>query len=153
MDERTKEERLQQYQRLCREQNRRATVQRRMVLEAVLELDDHPTADQVYEALIGREPGIARTTVYRSLDELGRMGLISKASHLGSAVRYDARADHHHHLVCLRCDAVIDIDDERLDAVGAPDTSAFGFEVTDVRVQLCGLCRSCRKPSRREELK
>jgi Fur family transcriptional regulator, peroxide stress response regulator len=153
VDEKNKAERLQQYQQLCREQNRRATVQRRMVLEAVLDLDNHPTADQVCEALAGREPGIARTTVYRSLDELGRMGLISKASHLGSAVRYDARADRHHHLVCLRCDAVIDIDDERLDAVGAPDTSAFGFEVTDVRVQLHGLCRSCRKPSRREESK
>jgi Fe2+ or Zn2+ uptake regulation protein len=151
VDERTKVERLQQYQRLCREQNRRATLQRRMVLEAVLDLDNHPTADQVYEALAGREPGIARTTVYRSLDELGRMGLISKASHLGSAVRYDARTDHHHHLVCLCCDAVIDIDDERLDAVGAPDTSAFGFEVTDVRVQLRGLCRGCRENPGREE--
>jgi Fur family peroxide stress response transcriptional regulator len=151
VDEKTKSERLQQYQRLCREQNRRATLQRRMVLEAVLDLDNHPTADQVYEALAGREPGIARTTVYRSLDELGRMGVIPKVSHLGSAVRYDARADRHHHLVCLRCDAVIDIDDERLDAVGAPDTSAFGFEVTDVRVQLRGLCRGCRENPGREE--
>jgi Fur family peroxide stress response transcriptional regulator len=145
MNEEIKAERLRQYLRLCREQNRRSTVQRRMILEAVLDLDDHPTADHVYEAVALRVPGIARTTVYRSLDELSRMGMISRASHLGTAVRYDARADHHHHLVCLRCDAVIDITDERLDAVVSPDTSAFGFEVTDVRVQLRGLCRSCRQ--------
>lgn len=153
VDEQTRTERLQQYQRLCREQNRRCTVQRRMILEAALELDDHPTADRIFEAAAERIPGIARTTVYRALDELYRMGVISRASHQGSAIRYDARIEPHHHLVCLRCNAVIDIVDARLDAVEAPDTSAFGFEVSDVRVQLRGLCRSCREPSRREESK
>jgi Fe2+ or Zn2+ uptake regulation protein len=77
------------------------------------------------------------------------MGVIGKASHPSSVVRYDARLESHHHLICRRCDAVIDISDARLDAVPAPDTSAFGFEVLDVRVQLLGICRSCRK--RKEE--
>ncbi len=39
----------------------------------------------------------------------------------------------------------VDIADAGLDALSLPDTSGFGFEVKDFRVQLRGLCRSCRK--------
>jgi Fe2+ or Zn2+ uptake regulation protein len=45
----------------------------------------------------------------------------------------------------LGCDAVIDVTDERLNELPIPDTSAVGFEVKDFRVQLRGLCRSCRE--------
>ena len=47
--------------------------------------------------------------------------------------------------VCLGCDRVVDISDERLDSLEVPDTSPFGFEVSDVRVQLRGICRHCRE--------
>lgn len=119
-------------------------MQRRVILEAVLDLDGHPTADRVFEAVASRAPGISRTTVYRTLETLVRMGAIGKASHPSSVVRYDSRIETHHHLICGRCDAVIDISDARFDALPLPDTSALGFEVLDVRVQLRGICRRCR---------
>ena len=74
---------------------------------------------------------------------LARLGLLSKACHPGSSVRYDRRTDRHHHLVCLSCDRVIDIQDARLDALPVPDTRRHGFAVSDVRVQLRGICREC----------
>ena len=129
----------------------RCTVQRRAILEAVLELDNHPTAEQVYEAVVPRLPGVSKTTVYRALESLARLGVISKACHPGAVARYDRRTDLHHHLICLSCDAVVDISDERLDALVLPDTSGFGFTVTDFRVQLRGICRRCREHQRREE--
>jgi len=73
------------------------------------------------------------------------MGVITKTCHTGGVARYDARVDIHHHLICLRCNSVADIDDENLNSVVIPDTSAFGFEVSDFRVQLRGICRDCRK--------
>jgi Fe2+ or Zn2+ uptake regulation protein len=82
--------------------------------------------------------------VYRALESLARVGVITKACHPGKTVRYDSRTETHHHLVCLRCDVVIDITDERLDALPVPDTSRLGFEVSDFRVQLRGICRRCR---------
>jgi Fe2+ or Zn2+ uptake regulation protein len=115
------------------------------VLEAVLDLDNHPTADQVHEAVARANPGVSRATVYRALESLTRIGVITKACHPGKAVRYDSRPETHHHLVCLRCDEVIDISDERLDALPVPDTSGYGFEVSDFRVQLRGICRRCRE--------
>ena len=151
MDDVDRKQRLADLARICRERGLRCTVQRRAILEAVLELDNHPTAEQVYEAVVPRLPGVSKTTVYRALDSLARLGVISKACHPGAVARYDRRTDLHHHLICLSCDAVVDISDERLDALVLPDTSGFGFTVTDFRVQLRGICRRCREHQRREE--
>jgi Fur family peroxide stress response transcriptional regulator len=145
MDRQTKKQRLEDFRRLCRERGLPLTEQRQTVLEEVLELDNHPTADRVHEAVARRDPGVSRATVYRALESLARIGVITKACHPGKAIRYDSRTETHHHLVCLRCDEVIDITDERLDALPVPDTSPYGFEVSDFRVQLRGICRRCRE--------
>ena len=145
MDRQTKQRRLEAFRRLCREKGLPLTEQRTVVLEAVLDLEDHPTADRVHEAIAERDPGVSRATVYRALESLARIGVITKACHPGKAVRYDSRTETHHHLVCLRCDDVIDITDERLDALPVPDTSGYGFEVSDFRVQLRGICLRCRE--------
>jgi Fe2+ or Zn2+ uptake regulation protein len=153
VDEAGRRQRIAEFERLSREQGRRLTVQRRVILDAVLELDNHPSADQVFDRVAPRILGIARTTVYRTLDELHSMGLISKACHPGRMVRYDTRTDHHHHLVCTSCNEFIDITDERLDALVAPDTSGWDFEVSELRVQLLGTCGRCRQSGRKEESK
>ena len=151
MDEAARSKRIELFDRLCREHGLRATVQRRVILEAVLDLDDHPPADQVYERVNDRLPGVSRTTVYRSLESLVRLGVITKACHPGAVARYDRRTDLHHHLICLHCDGIIDISDARLDDVEVPDTSAYGFEILDFRVQLRGVCRRCRANTGRED--
>ena len=145
MDRPTKQARIDAFRRLCRDQSLPLTEQRMTVLEVVLDLDNHPTADQVHEAVARRDPGVSRATVYRALESLARIGVITKACHPGKAVRYDSRTDIHHHLVCLRCDDVIDITDTGLDALEVPDTSRLGFEISDFRVQLRGICRRCRE--------
>jgi Fe2+ or Zn2+ uptake regulation protein len=140
-----KERRLEAYRRVCRDRGLSFTPQRRAILEAILDLDDHPTADLVHAALAGRRPRVSRATVFRTLEAFARDGIITKACHPGSAVRYDWRTETHHHLICLRCDAVTDISDARLDALPVPDTRRFGFVIRDFRVQLRGICRRCRE--------
>ena len=145
MDESVKADRMEAYRRICREQCLRNTSQKRAILKTVLGLDNHPTADQVHETVTHNNPDISRTTVYRALEGFARLGLITKACHPGSTTRYDRNVDIHHHLICLYCDAVIDISDTGLDRLTIPDTSAFDFEVRDFRVQLRGICGRCRK--------
>lgn len=149
MHEGTIQSRLQAFEQLCRGKGVPFTVQRRTVLEVMLALDQHPTADQVYAVVTARLPGVSRATVYRTFETLVRMGLITKASHPGKAVRFDTRTEVHHHLVCMNCDAVVDLVDPRLDALPIPDTAAQGFVVSDFRVQLRGLCRRCRQRGER----
>ena len=148
-----KEERIGELRRLCRERGERCTLQRRIILETVLDLDNHPSADQVLNAVEEREPGIARTTVYRTLEHLARMGIITKACHPGSAVRFDPRIELHHHLVCLHCNEFVDLDHDVFDGLTMPDTSAYGFEASDYRVHVRGICRNCLEKTSKEESK
>ncbi len=145
MNSRQKQERLRELEALCRERGIPCTLQRRIVLEAVLDRLDHPSADQVFEAVRDNGPGISRATVHRTLDFMVGLGVISKACHPGRVARYDVTTDSHHHLVCMHCDRMIDFENEQLGELEIPDTSSAGFEVTDYRVQLRGICRECRE--------
>jgi len=149
-DDQTKSRRLDEFERSCRSLGIPVTSQRRLVLEAVLDLDCHPTADQVHNSLRTRQARISRATVYRTLEALVEMEMITKTCHPGGVMRYDRRTEIHHHLVCLNCDSVTDVTDERLNELTIPDTSAVGFEVKDFRVQLRGLCCSCREQREKE---
>jgi len=151
VDKAARQRRLEQLGRVCRERGMRCTIQRRAILEAALELGNHPSAERVYEAVTPRLPGVSKTTVYRALESLALLGVITKACHPGAVARYDCRTELHHHLICLHCDSIFDISDEQLDALVVPDTSGYGFEVTDFKVQLRGICRRCREHERREE--
>ncbi|MGD2108709.1 MAG: transcriptional repressor [Phycisphaerae bacterium] len=138
-------QRWRQFEHLFRDRGMPLTIQRRAVLETVIARTDHPTADQVYDEVHDRVPGISRTTVYRVLDTLVRIGVIARTCHPGASARFDPNTGQHHHLICLHCDKVIDFDDKRLDAIKLPDIRRLGFEISEFRVQLCGICADCRK--------
>ena len=145
MNENEIEKRLRQFESVCRERRLPLTVQRQEVLKAVLESRDHPTADQVYAALSGSIPGLSRTTVYRVLNTLVEMGAIRRLHHPGATARFDGKIRRHHHLVCMKCDKVIDVDDPSLDAVPMPDIPKHEFEIDDFSVHFSGLCAECRR--------
>jgi Fur family peroxide stress response transcriptional regulator len=133
----------------CKAHGLPLTVQRRTILEVLAERTDHPTADQVYAAVRQRLPGVSRTTVYRVLDTLVRLGLAVKTAHPGAAVRFDPHTERHHHLLCVRCDRVIDLHAPELDGLRLPDTRRLGFEVEDFSLHIRGLCADCRARPRR----
>lgn len=132
------------FEDLCRARGLALTSQRRVIFAAIADRRDHPTADTVYEAVRDRLPGVSRTTVYRVLETLVRAGAITKACHPGSAARYDPLIHRHHHLVCMRCEKVIDIEDDQLDALPLPRVSGMGFEISDFCVHFRGVCADCR---------
>ncbi|NQT18920.1 MAG: transcriptional repressor [Planctomycetes bacterium] len=136
--------RLRHFEALCREQGLPLTVQRRDILQTVLERNDHPTADQLYESLQDRIPGLSRTTVYRVLSMLVEMAVIRRLHHPGTTARFDGKIHRHHHLICRRCDKVIDVHDTTLDEVPQPDVRTEGFEIDDFSVHFTGICAECR---------
>jgi Fur family peroxide stress response transcriptional regulator len=135
---------LAEFEALCRSQGLPLTAQRRAVLRALAQRDDHPTADQLYEVVRHELPDISRTTVYRVLETLLRVGVIHRVSHPGSAVRFDAHTQRHHHLYCVSCGALTDLVMPELDSLPTPDTGRVGFEIRDYSVHFDGLCASCR---------
>ena len=145
--------RIAAFEAACQAQGLPVTIQRRRVFEAILKRLDHPTADQLYDSLKPQLPGLSRTTVYRILDTLVQIGVVTRISHPGSVTRYDPRISQHHHLVCVHCEAVIDIEDSRLDQVPWPNVHRQGFAIQGCHVHFHGLCAKCREatapPSRR----
>ena len=139
---------LRAFEEMCRQSGFPLTVQRRVILECILQRHDHPTADQVHEEVRARVPEISRTTVYRTLEALVQMGAIRRAHHLGPASRFDANSGHHHHLVCMRCNAVVDFEDPRLDDLPIPERARTNFRIMDYSVHYAGLCDDCQRAER-----
>ncbi|HZR81025.1 MAG TPA: Fur family transcriptional regulator [Candidatus Binatia bacterium] len=138
-------QKLAELKEACRRHGVPLTVQRSVILEALAARDDHPTADQILDDVRGRLPGLSRTTVYRVLDALTRIGLAVKTCSPGTAVRFDPRTERHHHLVCLECERVLDLHDPAFDVLPMPSARRHGFELTDYSVHFRGLCPDCRR--------
>ena len=136
---------LRVFEDRCREVGFQLTVQRRVILEAVLLRDDHPTAEQICNTIRAQVPEISRGTVYRTLNSLVQLGAIRRAHHLGPATRFNSNTGQHHHLVCVRCSRVIDIEDTRLDNLPVPDRKRTGFRITDFSDLISRLCAECQK--------
>ncbi len=122
----------------------RVTPQRQLILEAVTRLE-HATPEEIYAEVRLTAVGLNLSTVYRTLELLEQIGLVTH-THLGhGAHRYHLAADAQHvHLVCSICDAIIQLEPSAVaPLVGALDAD-YGFE-TDVRhLTVFGTCANCR---------
>jgi Fur family peroxide stress response transcriptional regulator len=135
---------MEEIRQVCRARGLPFTLQRRAIIEALLQDAYHPTADQIYDAIRAHVPGLSRPTVYRTLETLVRLGLACKVCHPGAAARYDAKTQRHHHLVCLQCVKMVDLEDASLDSIPLPAPGYLGFDIADYCIQFRGICRDCR---------
>ena len=140
---------IQQFEAACRARGLSVTVQRRRIFEALLGRTDHPTPEQVYAAVKETLPGVSRTTVYRVLETLVGLGVVAKACSPSAATRVDPQTARHHHLVCLRCDHLIDVEDAAVDhRIRPPDVRREGFAIEDYSIYFTGLCAACQQADR-----
>ena len=96
----------------------RATRQRLLILESLLILPGHPTAEQVHRRVSEQSPSLSLGTIYKTLDAFVAAGLTKRvASAEGSSRRYDADCTEHHHLFCTNTQEIIDYCDPQLDAL------------------------------------
>jgi Fur family transcriptional regulator, peroxide stress response regulator len=137
------------FEAVCRKHRLPMTIQRRAIYEFVSQRKDHPTADQVCEGVQDRIPDVSRMTVYRVLGTLIKIGALRKVCSPGSTARFDASMDRHHHIVCVRCDKLVDHEDATLNDLPLPDARSRGFEVNDYSILFRAICADCRKKSAR----
>ena len=143
-----KQQRLDRFLAAHRESGLAVTIQRRAVFEAILDRQDHPTAEQVHRAVRQDLPQISRMTVHRILGKFVSLGLVAKSCHPGSAARFDPKIQQHHHLVCLDCGAIIDIEDPRLNRLPRPKVNPREFAIEDYHVHFRGHCARCQQEAR-----
>mgnify|MGYP001028451908 CR=1 FL=1 len=127
-----------------RSQGHRLTPQREMVILALHEADGHLSADDIYTQVQARNPYVDRSTVYRTLEWLRDMGLVSQVQLVGDTNRYElAVRSPHHHLACKGCRRVFDIDPSEVDELGRRLRERYGFAAEIDHLLLEGYCADC----------
>ena len=119
----------------------KVTPQRLAILEAVLELEGHPTADNIIDYIRKTHPSIASGTVYKVLDVLVDNGLIYRVKTEKDVMRYDGVMDRHHHLYAVNTDQIEDYSDEELDRLLQEyfkKNNIPGFTIEDIKLQIKG---------------
>lgn len=103
----------------------------------------HPSAEEIHRALRRRFPTMALSTVYNTLRSLQKDGRIHELTVGCGKARFDPEPEAHHHLICLECRAVVDIDRD-FDLALDPG-EAQGFHVLHSHVGFYGVCPECLK--------
>jgi Fur family peroxide stress response transcriptional regulator len=119
----------------------KVTPQRLAILQAVYDLGNHPTADQINDHIREVHPGIAMGTIYNVLDTLVENSLVKRVKTDKDAMRYDGILEAHHHLYCAETDRIEDYFDEELDQLLSnyfKKKRVSGFEIRDILLQIKG---------------
>lgn len=117
--------------------------QRELILKKVNAMDNHPTAEEIYEEAGKDSPGLSLGTVYRNLNVLADAGMVRRVSIPGKADRFDHTLRQHSHRYCTTCGCVDDVmmdDNAIMQIVKQGDSSA-----TDYSLVVFGTCNACRK--------
>jgi Fur family ferric uptake transcriptional regulator len=129
--------------RVLRERGLRLTAQRQLVLEAVYDLG-HATPDQVHGMVSETAAGVNISTVYRTLELLEEVGLVTHTHlSLGAPTYHAASEQQHVHLVCRGCGRIEEVEPAVMDDVAQRLRRDVGFQVDVGHVSFFGRCRKC----------
>ena len=120
------------------------TRQKELILRVLQSNPSHLTAVWIYDEVRKEMPRVSLATVYRNLRLFREQGEISELKLNGSVSHFEARIDNHGHIWCEKCDRITDIDEQVDQAFNGRVTQETGFEISDYRLVLRGLCRECR---------
>ena len=130
----------------------RNTVQRSIIEGTLRSLANHPSADEVYEAVHAKHPTISKATVYRTLGRLADEGVIGRVRINNGADRFDHQTFAHYHVRCIRCgrvdDVVVPVLDERVERMAE---RASGYAICGHTLQFDGVCPACQAGEKDEK--
>jgi len=132
--------------------NMRLTTQRQIILEELQSVTSHPTAGEVYDMVRKRLPRIGLGTVYRNLELMANSGIILKIEVGGTQKRFDATTTPHHHIRCIQCERVDDINIEVADDINRLAADSSQYKVLGHHIEFTGICHDCSSMERKETI-
>jgi Fur family transcriptional regulator, peroxide stress response regulator len=124
----------------------RLTPQRQAICRLLVESQDHPSAQMIYEQLHPQYQSLSLATVYNTLEALTRIGLVNVLGEVGSrdAARYDADTQPHVNLACVKCHRIVDIDNPHVQQIEEEVARSSGYTLLGARVLYYGVCPTCQ---------
>ena len=135
--------RLAEFAERCRRGGLAVTPQRLAIIKALLDSGEHPRADAVFAAVREQHPHISLATVHRTLETLCDIGEARKVTMLHDSARYDGNVTPHHHVVCVKCRRIRDIEIPHLDRLLAGQSELGEFTVLGSSLEIHALCDEC----------
>lgn len=124
------------------------TRQREAILDAFLAAKGHVTSEELYEAVLHTSPDVGAATVYRALKLFCEAG-VARAHHFRDGVTLYEREGHHHdHLICQGCGAIVEFERETIEEEQRKVAAEHGYQLTQHRHILYGICPKCQKKQR-----
>jgi len=123
------------------EKGLKVTPQRIVILEAIIKLNNHPTAQNIIEYIRKNHPNISVATVYKVLDALVENELIKKVKTEKDFMRCDAIVESHHHIYCSDSDRIEDYFDNELNELLEKyfeKKKITDFKIEDIKLQIIG---------------
>ena len=142
--ERYSVQRLSEFVTRCRERRIAVTPQRLAVIRALLSSENHPSADEICAAVRRRHPHVSAATVHRILEQFCEVGEARKVTLLHDVARYDGNVERHHHVVCVRCRRVQDIEIPEVDKLLEGTPSLGQFALLRCSLEIDALCSRCQ---------
>ncbi len=122
----------------------RATSQRALILEIIRR--GHLDADEIYRQARIKQPRLSLSTVYRTLQMLKKLGLVEELHFDEAHHHYEVKpSSEHHHLVCLGCGKVLELEYPLSPKMKKNIAREKGFEVVGVEIRMTGYCSRCRQ--------
>jgi Fur family transcriptional regulator, ferric uptake regulator len=123
----------------------KVTLPRLKILE-VLESspNHHLSAEDIYRALIDQHEEVGVATIYRVLSQFEESGIVQKLNFENNQAVYElCGLEHHDHLVCVKCNKIIEFQDDIIEKHQIQIAKKHGFDLTDHSLYLYGLCKDC----------
>jgi len=121
--------------------------QREQILNIFLKTEKHPTIGDLYERVRKKNPKIGLATVYRAMRVICDAGLAREVDFGDGIKRFEHKYQHqhHHHLVCLKCDRVIEVMSPEIERLQKKLARQYNFTPTKDTMKIFGTCRKCKR--------
>ncbi len=119
----------------------RNTVQKKVIMQA-LEMADHPTATELYEAVHATNEHISKATVFRVLSQYADNGEVLRLHIRDTDERYDTTLAPHAHMRCAYCGRIVDIISPEVENLLLSD-SLGGYKIFSAEINFSGCCCDC----------
>lgn len=130
---------VRELERKCQDRGLRMTAQRRAVLQALAQSEDHPSVAEIHSRASEADAAISIATVYRYMNVLETAGVIERHSFKSNSARYEASdGPPHDHLVDTESGEILEFRDDALEQMKAEIARTLGYELLDCRAVLYG---------------
>ncbi len=137
-----------EFRALCHRHRLAATHQRQVIYEAVMTLHGHPSPELIYQRTRKKIPSISLATVYKNIRTFLDSGMLREVSMHHGSLRVEPNHDPHHHLVCVNCKSITDLDEAKLAPLRFRGKLPRGFRVKRVAIDVLGVCGTCSAKAR-----